>query len=73
MQLHLKCLFFRTRTINKQIIYALARTLFPNIEISRKSDRAALEAWALRSYRDYNMVLRRELRNLTPEFIKKYR
>jgi hypothetical protein len=57
MQSHLKGLFFRTRIINKQIIYALARTLFPNIEINRKSDQAALQSWAFKSYRDYNMVL----------------
>ena len=73
MQSHLKGLFFRTRIINKQIIYALARTLFPNIEINRKSDQAALQSWAFKSYRDYNMVLRRELRNLIPDFIRKYR
>ena len=73
MQLHLKCLFFRTRVINKQIINALVRILFPKIEISRTSDLASLQTWAFRSYRDYNMVIRRELRKLVPEFIKKYR
>jgi hypothetical protein len=71
--LYLKCLFFRTRVINKQIINALVRSLFPNIETSGISDLAILQTWALRSYCDYNMVLRRELQNLVPEFIKKYK
>lgn len=73
MQLYLKCLFFRTRIINKQIISELIRFLFPNIEINRMSDLSTLHSWALRSYRDYNMIIRRELQNLTSEFIRKYR
>ncbi|CAB4494407.1 unnamed protein product [Rhizophagus irregularis] len=73
LQLHLKCLFFRTRVINKQIINELVRSLFPNIEMNGMSDLATLHTWALRSYRDYNMIIRRELRNLVPEFIRKYR
>ncbi|POG57745.1 hypothetical protein GLOIN_2v1791369 [Rhizophagus irregularis DAOM 181602=DAOM 197198] len=73
LQLHLKCLFFRTRVINNQIINELVRSLFPNIEMNGMSDLATLHMWALRSYRDYNMIIRRELRNLVPEFIRKYR
>ncbi|CAG8823531.1 42000_t:CDS:2, partial [Gigaspora margarita] len=44
LQMHLKGLFFRTRTVNKHIIDAL----------------------------DYTASLRKELRNLVPEFIRKY-
>jgi len=72
LQLQLKCLFFCTRVINKQIIYALVRSLFPNIQCE-KSDWTALHTWALASYRDYNMILRHGLRELIPDFIKKYR
>lgn len=72
LQLQLKCLFFRTRVINKQIISTLVRILFPNIQCG-KSDWAALQKWALASYRDYNMVLRRDLRELVSDFVKKYR
>ncbi|CAG8712815.1 7576_t:CDS:2, partial [Funneliformis caledonium] len=43
LQMHLKCLFFRTRVINKQIIDTLIRSLFPNIQNTRASDRAALQ------------------------------
>ncbi|CAG8552037.1 3168_t:CDS:2, partial [Funneliformis mosseae] len=43
LQLHLKCLFFRTRVINKQIIDALVRTLFSNIQSIRASNRTALQ------------------------------
>ena len=72
LQLYLKSLFFQTRIINKQIINALLRSLFPNNQITGKSG-TALHAWAFGSYRDYNMVMRRELRKLIPDFIKKYR
>ncbi|CAG8688811.1 6265_t:CDS:2, partial [Funneliformis caledonium] len=65
--------FFRTRVINKQIIDALIRSLFSNIQNTRASDRAALQTWVFGCYRDYNASMRRELRKLVPEFIRKYR
>ena len=61
------------RVINKQIIDAMVRTLFPNIQSIKASDRAALQIWAFESYHDYNATMRRELRKLIPDFIKKYR
>ena len=63
---------FRTRTIDKQIVIHLVRSLFPNITYV-KSDWDSLKTWALASFRDYNMVLRSGLRKLVPDFIKKYR
>ncbi|CAG8713364.1 3203_t:CDS:2, partial [Dentiscutata erythropus] len=69
-QMHLKCLFFRTRVVNKQVIDALLKSLFPNIQNSA-SDRTALQKWAFSCFRDYNFSLRRELRKLVPEFIRK--
>jgi hypothetical protein len=50
----------------------LVRSLFPNITYI-KSDWNALKSWALASFRDYNMVFRSGLRELVPDFIKKYR
>jgi hypothetical protein len=53
-------------------MYALVRLLFPNVQCE-KSDWAALKKWVLANYRDYNMALRRGLRDLIPDFIQKYR
>ncbi|CAG8496008.1 5226_t:CDS:2, partial [Dentiscutata heterogama] len=44
-QMHLKCFFFRTRVINKQVIDTLLKSLFPNIQNSA-SDCTALQKWA---------------------------
>ncbi|CAG8736227.1 16696_t:CDS:2, partial [Gigaspora rosea] len=36
-------------------------------------ERAALQKWVFGCFRDYNAALRQELRNLVPEFIRKYK
>ncbi|CAG8838002.1 6582_t:CDS:2, partial [Gigaspora margarita] len=72
LQMHLKGLFFRTHTINKHIIDALIRSLFKNIQ-PNASERTTLQRWAFACFRDYNASLRKELRNLVPEFIRKYK
>ncbi|CAG8702852.1 13506_t:CDS:2, partial [Funneliformis caledonium] len=59
--------FFRTRVINKQIIDALIRSLFPNIQNTRASDRAALQTWVFGCYRNYNASMRCELRKLSKQ------
>ncbi|KAF0556073.1 hypothetical protein F8M41_016277 [Gigaspora margarita] len=72
LQMHLKGLFFRTRTVNKHIIDALVRSLFKSIQTSA-SECTTLQRWAFSCFRDYNASLRKELRNLVPEFIRKYK
>ncbi|RIB09000.1 hypothetical protein C2G38_2210051 [Gigaspora rosea] len=72
LQMHLKGLFFRTRTVNKHIIDALVRSLFKSIQTSA-SERTILQRWAFGYFQDYNASLRKELRNLVPEFIRKYK
>ncbi|CAG8781447.1 21481_t:CDS:1, partial [Racocetra persica] len=54
------------------MINILVKLLFPNIQSIRASDCATLQTWAFACYRDYNAVLRHELRNLVPEFVRKY-
>jgi hypothetical protein len=51
----------------------MVRFLFPNIQITGASDRTALQTWAFGCFRDYNMIMRRELRKLVPEFVRKYK
>ncbi|CAG8588679.1 14869_t:CDS:2 [Cetraspora pellucida] len=60
LQMHLKCLFFRTRVINKQIIDMLMRSLFPDVQHAGASECAALQRWVFGCYRDYNASLRQE-------------
>ncbi|CAG8465627.1 15316_t:CDS:2 [Racocetra persica] len=59
--------------INKHIIDELLKTLFSNIQNTAVLDRAALQTWAFGYYHDYNASLRRELRKLVPEFIRKHK
>ncbi|CAG8563259.1 4437_t:CDS:2, partial [Cetraspora pellucida] len=49
LQMHLKCFFFRTRVINKQIIDVLMRSLFPDVQHAGASERAALQKWVFGS------------------------
>ncbi|CAG8657471.1 6738_t:CDS:2, partial [Funneliformis mosseae] len=37
------------------------------------SDRVALQTWTFESYHNYNVILRRKLKKLISDFIKKYR
>ncbi|CAG8827258.1 22321_t:CDS:2, partial [Cetraspora pellucida] len=73
LQMHLKCLFFHTRVVNKQIIAALMRNLFSDIQHSDASEHAALQRCIFGCYRDYNVALRHELRKLASEFIRKHK
>ncbi|CAG8644297.1 4978_t:CDS:2, partial [Cetraspora pellucida] len=73
LQMHLKYLFFRIQVINKQIIDALIRSLFSDIQHAGVLERAALQRWVFGCYRDYNAALRHELRKLAPEFIRKHK
>ncbi|CAG8781296.1 15028_t:CDS:2, partial [Cetraspora pellucida] len=72
LQMNLKFLFFHTHVINKQIIDALMKSLFLGVQHIEASECAALQKWVFGCYRNYNASLRRELRNLVPEFIRKY-
>ncbi|RIB21597.1 hypothetical protein C2G38_2140581 [Gigaspora rosea] len=71
--MHLKCLFFCTRIMNKQIVDTLMNSLFPNVQRIGASEHAALQKWVSGCFRDYNASLRWELRKLVPEFIRKYK
>ncbi|KAF0387094.1 hypothetical protein F8M41_011266 [Gigaspora margarita] len=72
LQMHFKCHFFCTRIVNKHIINVLIRSLFKNLQ-TRASEHTTLQRWAFGYFRDYNMSLRKELRKLVPEFIRKYK
>ncbi|CAG8474672.1 hypothetical protein C2G38_2036500 [Gigaspora rosea] len=71
--MHLKCLYFHTRVMNKQILDVLMSSLFPDTQRIGAFERAALQKWVFGCFRDYNAALRQELRNLVPEFIRKYK
>ncbi|CAG8707746.1 10864_t:CDS:2, partial [Dentiscutata heterogama] len=72
LQMHLKGLFFHTRTVNKHIIDVLVKSLFKNIQ-TNASECTTLQRWAFACFQNYNASLRKELRNLVPEFIRKYK
>ncbi|CAG8830335.1 12282_t:CDS:2, partial [Cetraspora pellucida] len=55
-----------------QIIDALMRSLFSDIQHAGVSECAALQIWVFGCYQDYNAALRHELRKLASEFIKKH-
>ncbi|RIB15527.1 hypothetical protein C2G38_2039305 [Gigaspora rosea] len=71
-QTFLKCLFFRTRQLTKEIIIRYIKLCFPSKKLTPKSI-SVLKAAANAAYRSYRDALRSGLENIAVHFIEDFK